>query len=372
MGTTGGEPSLQPREGAITCGAGKRDTPPLLVVFGSLPHGSCQRSRGAGLLLTARSRPPPRFDIISYDVPPRPPEEIIYVERPVLIFDDPDFGFEPPPRRRYFFLRRGRLSSLAPPPRGYEYVLPVPVYCAGAGWVNPPRYICAAAEQLHLQQHSQHCCDQQHDHTVTVTNPAGQTQTSRRRLQSPASQPQFPAAGPQPPGAPRGCRRKIIRVLPALPCRHCRSRRCCLACALAAAVSRAKGGTVQNTTPPQPAPVAGLLPGQARNRLCLKPKADNRCLDQADRRCISKRQATGRRSAAAISFDGSWPSAEEQGVPETKGGQPLPGAGGPPLPSVNGRPPVAGQPQPSPFDGSWPSAEAKRARNERRATVAGS
>src|SRR5712672_3600596 len=40
--------------------------------------------------------------------------------------------------------------------------------------------------------------------------------------------------------------------------------------------------------------------------------------------------------------------AQKQSVPETKGGQPLPGAGGPPLPSVNGRPPVAGQPLPAP------------------------
>jgi hypothetical protein len=28
--------------------------------------------------LTAALEPPPRFDVISYDVPPPPPEEIIY------------------------------------------------------------------------------------------------------------------------------------------------------------------------------------------------------------------------------------------------------------------------------------------------------
>jgi uncharacterized caspase-like protein len=65
-------------------------------------HANDARRRLA--YLTAALEPPPRFDIISYDVPPPPPEEIIYVERPVLIFDDPDF-FEPPRRRHCFSCR---------------------------------------------------------------------------------------------------------------------------------------------------------------------------------------------------------------------------------------------------------------------------
>ena len=41
--------------------------------------------------------PPPSFTPIVYDVPPPPPAEIIYVDRPVLVFSDPVFGFVPPP-----------------------------------------------------------------------------------------------------------------------------------------------------------------------------------------------------------------------------------------------------------------------------------
>jgi hypothetical protein len=41
--------------------------------------------------------PPPSFTEIDYDVPAPPPEEGVYVDHPVLAFDDPDFGFAPPP-----------------------------------------------------------------------------------------------------------------------------------------------------------------------------------------------------------------------------------------------------------------------------------
>ena len=43
-------------------------------------------------ILTAALEPPPTFDVIDYDVPPPPPEELIYVDRPVLAFGDPGRG----------------------------------------------------------------------------------------------------------------------------------------------------------------------------------------------------------------------------------------------------------------------------------------
>jgi len=43
-----------------------------------------------------------------YDVPPPPSDEVIYVDRPVLYFGDPDFGLC---RHR----RRGVLSAAAAP-----------------------------------------------------------------------------------------------------------------------------------------------------------------------------------------------------------------------------------------------------------------
>ena len=54
----------------------------------------------AGRLLTqmgAATTLPSKFARIDYDVPPPLPDELEYIERPALILDDPEFGFEPPP-----------------------------------------------------------------------------------------------------------------------------------------------------------------------------------------------------------------------------------------------------------------------------------
>ena len=161
-------------------------------------HANDARRRLA--YLTAALEPPPRFEIIGYDVPPPPPEEIIYVERPVLIFDDPDFGFEPPPPPPIFFLppRPVYFIDLAPPPPPvYEYVLPVPVYVPVPVWCNPPRYIEPPPNNFIYNNIHNTVVINNTTNTVTVTNPAGQTQTISPPAQSPASQPQSPAAGPQ-------------------------------------------------------------------------------------------------------------------------------------------------------------------------------
>ena len=55
------------------------------------PHAADARRRLA--ILTAPLEPPPAFDVIDYDVPPPPPEEFIYIDRPVLAFGDPEFDF---------------------------------------------------------------------------------------------------------------------------------------------------------------------------------------------------------------------------------------------------------------------------------------
>ena len=51
------------------------------------PHAADARRRLA--ILTAPLEPPPTFAVIDYDVPPPPPDEIVYVDRPVLAFSDP-------------------------------------------------------------------------------------------------------------------------------------------------------------------------------------------------------------------------------------------------------------------------------------------
>src|ERR1700726_4076145 len=59
------------------------------------PHAGDARRRLA--ILTAALEPPPSFAVFDYDVPPPPPDEVVYVDRPVLMFADPDFDFAPPP-----------------------------------------------------------------------------------------------------------------------------------------------------------------------------------------------------------------------------------------------------------------------------------
>src|SRR6516165_11028987 len=51
------------------------------------PHAADARRRLA--ILAAALEPPPSFPMIDYDVPPPVPDEIVYVDRPVLVFDDP-------------------------------------------------------------------------------------------------------------------------------------------------------------------------------------------------------------------------------------------------------------------------------------------
>src|SRR5260370_1385993 len=142
-------------------------------------------------------RPPRRLEIISCDVLPRPPEEVIYVERPVLIFEDPDFGFEPPPPLPVFFLPPGPVYfvDLAPPPPAvYEYVLPVPVYVPVPVWVNTPEYVAPPPNNVIYNNIHNTVVVNNTTNTVVITNPSGLTQTFSPPSLAPAS-----PAHPPPP-----------------------------------------------------------------------------------------------------------------------------------------------------------------------------
>ncbi|MDX8512439.1 caspase family protein [Mesorhizobium captivum] len=92
----------------------------------------------------AALEPPEEFTVIVYDVPPPPEEEIIYVDRPVLYFDDPDFDFEPPPPIAVIFLPPPPpdFVVLEPPPPPIDiFVLPTPVFVPIPVFINPPRHI---------------------------------------------------------------------------------------------------------------------------------------------------------------------------------------------------------------------------------------
>jgi uncharacterized caspase-like protein len=91
--------------------------------------------------LTAPEEPPASFSPIGYDIPPPPPAEIVYVDRPVLVFDDPEFGFVPPPPIVFLAPPPPYLVFLPPPPPDALFVLPVPVFVPFPVWISSPAYV---------------------------------------------------------------------------------------------------------------------------------------------------------------------------------------------------------------------------------------
>ncbi len=182
------------------------DTPPAYWSYlRRYPRGfHADDARRRLAYLTAAFEPPPRFEIISYDVPPPPPEEVIYVERPVLIFDDPDFGFEPPPPPPVFFLppRPVYFIDLAPPPPAvYAYVLPVPAYVPVPVYINTPDYVAPPPNNVIYNNIHNTVVVNNTTNTVVITNPSGQSQTFSPQPQSPASQTPAPATKSSPSNA---------------------------------------------------------------------------------------------------------------------------------------------------------------------------
>ena len=168
--------------------------------YRSGPHANDARRRLA--YLTAPLEPPRTFTLIAYDVPPPPPEEIFYIERPVLIFDDPDFGFAPPPPPSVFFLqpRPVFFIDLAPPPPPVEiYVLPVPTYVPIPVYVNTPAYLAPPPQNIIYNNIHNTVVINNTTNTVAVTTPAGQTQTlSAAEAAAPASAQPASATSTQP------------------------------------------------------------------------------------------------------------------------------------------------------------------------------
>ena len=94
------------------------------------PHAEDARRRLA--ILTAPLEPPPRFAMIDYDIPPPPPDEIVYIDRPVFAFSDPEFDFAPPPPPPVYFL---------PPPPPDFVVLDPPIVTVGLFILPQPRFV---------------------------------------------------------------------------------------------------------------------------------------------------------------------------------------------------------------------------------------
>ena len=123
------------------------------------PHAADARRRLA--TLAAAEEPPPSFAPIVYDVPPPPPAEIVYVDRPVLVFSDPVFGFPPPPPVVYPGAAAGLSRLPAAAAAGWTFCAAGPRVRSGPGLGQSASLCGAAARKRHLQQHSQHDHHQQ-------------------------------------------------------------------------------------------------------------------------------------------------------------------------------------------------------------------
>jgi uncharacterized caspase-like protein len=124
----------------------RADTPPAywsyLRRYPNGPHAWDARRRLA--ILSAALEPPPSFAAYAYDVPPPPPDEFVYVDRPVLMFSDPGFGFIAPPPPPIFFLPPPPpdFIVLAPPIAAVGlFILPQPLFVPFPVYVRPPIYV---------------------------------------------------------------------------------------------------------------------------------------------------------------------------------------------------------------------------------------
>lgn len=100
------------------------------------PHAWDARRRLA--ILRAAAEPPPDFVIVDFGVPPPPPAELVFVDRPILIFTGP--GWSPPPRPPVVFLppRPPQFAALPPPRPSERFALPVPSARVIPAFVRPP------------------------------------------------------------------------------------------------------------------------------------------------------------------------------------------------------------------------------------------
>jgi uncharacterized caspase-like protein len=146
------------------------------------PHGEDARRRLA--LGSFALEPPASFDLIDYDVPPPPAEEEIYVERPVLAFDDVDFGFVPPPPLPVYFLPPPAPDFVdlpAPLPAVEDFVLPVPVFIPIPAWCNPPDYVVSPPNNVIFTNIHNTIIVNRETNFVTIRNGHGEIVASEQR-----------------------------------------------------------------------------------------------------------------------------------------------------------------------------------------------
>ena len=122
------------------------DTPPAYWSYlGRYPHGphaTAARLRLAAL--TSPPAPPADFQAIAYDVPPPPPDELPFVDRPLIDFVEPGYDLPPlPPPPDYWLppVPIGFVDLPPPPPPEGLFFLPVPAFVPLPVYYDPPPFV---------------------------------------------------------------------------------------------------------------------------------------------------------------------------------------------------------------------------------------
>ncbi len=121
--------------------------------------------------------PPASYEAVTYDVPPPPPIEVVYVSRPVVYFDDPIWDFAPPPPPPVVFFAAAPFWFAAyppPPPPFAAFVLPIPTYYPVAAWVGAPAYVAPGPANIYATNIHNTVVVNNVTNSVTITNAAGQ------------------------------------------------------------------------------------------------------------------------------------------------------------------------------------------------------
>ena len=180
------------------------------------PHAFDARRRLA--FLAAALEPPPSFPLIEYDVPPPPPDEMIYVDRPILIFDDPEFDFAPPPPPPIIFIPPPPPEFIVlppPPPPVALFVLPIPTYVPVPVWVRPPVYVAPPpSNNVIFNNIHNTVVINNTTNTVTITEQGGRSRTLTPAAPSgpPGREPGFAPAAAIGPALPPSVQRKATTI----------------------------------------------------------------------------------------------------------------------------------------------------------------
>ncbi|MGJ0508520.1 MAG: caspase family protein [Methylocystis sp.] len=138
------------------------------------PHAWDARRRLAELRY--EFEPPPDFAMVDYGYPPPPPDELVFIDQPVMYFADPIWDFPPPPPPPVYFLPPPPPDFIILPPPivvTEAYVLPAPPYVPIPVWERPPPYIAPPPANFIFNNVHNAVVVNPEENRVVVRNPTG-------------------------------------------------------------------------------------------------------------------------------------------------------------------------------------------------------